>query len=179
MRVEPTSIPGVVTIHPIVRGDERGSFVKTFQRTQFAALGLETMFDEHFFSVSRKGVIRGMHFQEPPAAHAKVVFCVAGSVLDVVVDLRTSSPTYQQHTSIELDDEQWTMLHVPIGCAHGFATLSDHATMAYLTTTEHSPSVDAGIRWDSFGFDWPGGNPIVSERDRGLPTMQSYRSPFA
>ncbi len=178
MHAELTGLPGLLALRPDVRRDERGYFVKTFQRSLFDNLNIDSRFDEHFFSSSHRGVIRGMHFQEPPEAQSKVVFCASGTVLDVVVDLRTDSPTYQKFETFELSDTSWAMLVLPIGCAHGFAAISESATMGYLTSTEHSPAVDAGIRWNSFGFEWPFLDPIISDRDRALPTMESYSSQF-
>jgi dTDP-4-dehydrorhamnose 3,5-epimerase len=178
VKLEATDLDGVFQIHPIVRPDNRGYFVKTFESSSFAEAGLQTNFPEHFFSQSNRNVIRGMHFQMPPSAQDKVVFCVAGEVLDVVVDMRTDSPTYGQNCSFRLTSEDWTALYIPVGFAHGFAATSDSAVMAYLVSTEYNQPTDAGIRWDSIGFDWPVSDPIMSDRDKDLPPFAGFESPF-
>jgi dTDP-4-dehydrorhamnose 3,5-epimerase len=178
MNVRETGLAGCLQIKPPVHRDARGFFVKPFQFSAFEALGLPADFQEVFFSHSRQGVIRGLHFQYPPAAQHKLVYCVAGKVLDVVVDLRRDSPTFGVCESFSLSSEEWTMLMIPVGFAHGFATLSAEAVMAYHVTTEHDPSLDSGIRWDSIGFEWPWPDPILSERDRSLEPLDTFSSPF-
>ena len=141
MKLESTDLEGVFLVHPIVRPDERGSFVKTFQASVFEEAGLQTNFPEHFFSESKKGVVRGLHFQTPPAAQDKLVFCPAGEVMDVVVDVRAGSPTYGQHVSFRLSSEDWTAAYIPVGFAHGFVALSEAAVMAYLVSAEYDARV--------------------------------------
>lgn len=179
MKVVETSLPGCLVLQPRVHEDRRGSFVKTFQRTMFEEAGLPADFPEHFFSRSTRGVVRGLHFQLPPADHDKVVFCVAGKVFDVVVDVRVGSPTYGRFEAFTLDDCDWTALFVPKGFAHGFAATSERAVMAYFVGTEFDPTLDSGIRWDSLPIDWPVDDPIVSEKDRSLPPFEAFRSPWA
>lgn len=179
MKVEPTTIPGCKALYPDVRADVRGRFVKVYQdraRTQLGSTHGPPL--EIYHSTSRQGVIRGMHFQLPPAEHDKLVYCLAGTVTDTVVDLRRGSPTYQQYTTIELSGETGNGICVPVGCAHGFATTSPKATLLYLVTSEHKPELDTGIRWDSAGIDWPIEDPIVSQRDSQLPAMADFDSPF-
>jgi dTDP-4-dehydrorhamnose 3,5-epimerase len=178
VNVTPTGLAGCVRLTPRVVPDDRGLFVKTFQSSVFNSLRLDADWREQFYSRSRRGVIRGLHFQRPPADHAKLVSCVRGRVFDVAVDLRKGSPTYGRAAGVELDDEGWEMLFIPSGFAHGFAALSDDAVMAYLTTSEHDPACDTGIRWDSAGIRWPVDEPIVSERDRALPALDGFDSPF-
>lgn len=178
MNLSSTELRGLYRLVPNVHRDHRGEFVKTFHRTTFARLGLEFGIAEEFFSISHQGVVRGMHFQLPPAAHSKMVFCIKGSVLDVVVDLRRSSPTFGQVHAERLDDENRHALFIPHGLAHGFAALSELAVMYYLTDTVHAPEADAGIRWNSFGFSWPVSVPIVSARDQNLPSLSDFVSPF-
>lgn len=179
MNVEGTRLEGVKKLTPVVRPDDRGFFVKTFHKTSFAEAGIHTDFPEHFFSKSRKNVVRGMHFQTPPHAQAKVVFCVTGSVRDVVLDLRKGSPTYGEHIAEVLSSEDWGALYLPPGFAHGFVALEDDTTMAYLVGAEYAPSNDTGVRWDSFGCDWGLDNPIVSDRDKELTPLSDYDSPFS
>lgn len=178
MRIESTELDGCVRVVPRVVEDQRGMFAKTFQASVFAELGLSAEWREVYYSRSRRGVIRGMHFQLPPADHDKVVVCVRGAVLDVAVDLRRDSPTYGQHACVELDDQSWQMLYLPPGFAHGFASLTDDSVMAYSVSTEYDPERDTGIRWDSAGIAWPFTEPIVSARDAALPTLDEFDSPF-
>ncbi len=178
MTVLPTTLPGVRVLQPRVFSDARGSFVKTYHVDTFRELGIEFAPREEFFSVSARDVVRGMHFQLPPAAHDKLVYCVAGAVLDVVVDLRKDSPTRGQHFTRELSESNREMLFIPIGFAHGFLALADRAVMVYQTSTVHAPTQDAGILWNSFGFHWPVEHPILSARDRQFPALAEFGSPF-
>jgi dTDP-4-dehydrorhamnose 3,5-epimerase len=178
MKVRTTSLAGCLELHPPVHRDERGLFVKPFQRSELARLGLPVDFDELFYSRSQRGVIRGLHFQLPPRAQAKLVYCVTGRVFDVVVDLRKGSPTYGHFETFELDGEDWRMIFVPAGFAHGFAALSDDAVMAYAVTSEYDPELDSGIRWDSVPVDWPWSTPIISSRDDRLEPFSSFSTPF-
>jgi dTDP-4-dehydrorhamnose 3,5-epimerase len=176
--IEPTSLAGCVRVVPRVVGDERGAFVKTFQASVFEALGLATSWREVFYSRSARGVVRGLHFQLPPADQDKLVVCTSGRVLDVVVDLRRDSPTFGDHESVELDDRSWTMLYLPSGFAHGFAALTDDAVMAYSVSAEYAPERDTGIHWASAGIPWPFESPVVSARDAALPALADFDSPF-
>ena len=173
-----TSLEGCFEIQPIVRGDIRGSFVKTFHENSFAELGLETDFKEQYYSTSIKNVLRGMHFQTPPADHVKLVYCILGKVMDVVVDLRKKSSTYGKHQIFYLDSEKGNMAYIPKGLAHGFLTLSEKAVMLYNVTTVYSPENDSGILWNSCGIDWKCDAPILSERDKKHLTLENFDSPF-
>lgn len=133
---------------------------------------------EEFFSTSSKDVLRGMHFQTPPHAHQKLIYCITGRVLDVLLDLRRSSPTYGQSIALELSAANRHVLFVPVGFAHGFLSLEDHSCLVYKTDAVHAPQHDAGIRWDSFGFDWPADSPLISGRDLTHPEFSEFRSPF-
>lgn len=179
MEFEQIGLPGAFILRPRVMADARGSFVKTFHAPTFKARGLRTDWTEEYQSSSGRAVLRGMHFQTPPADHAKLVFCLDGSVLDVVVDLRRGSPTFGEHRSLELRGDEATGLYIPTGCAHGFLSTSDLSTMYYKVTSVHAPDCDAGIAWDSFGFAWPASNPILSDRDRHHPPLDEFVSPFA
>jgi dTDP-4-dehydrorhamnose 3,5-epimerase len=174
----PQHIEGLYLVKPFHYEDARGSFVKTFHQEEFAVHGLETDFKESFYSESVKGVVRGMHFQVPPHEHAKLVFSMAGEVLDIVLDLRKKSATYGQFAAFYLSEKNKDMLYIPPGMAHGFCSLTDKATLFYFTTSVHHKESDLGIRYDSFGFDWPVDNPIVSERDSAFPPLKEFVSPF-
>ncbi|MEO8330913.1 MAG: dTDP-4-dehydrorhamnose 3,5-epimerase [Gallionella sp.] len=178
MRVEQTSIPGCYQLFPQVRKDNRGSFVKIFHQDIFAKHGLVTEFAEEYYSVSHKGVLRGLHFQTPPYEHFKLVYCLAGKVLDAIVDLRTGSPTYKQSAAFELSAQLGNMLYIAPGMAHGFYALTDEVIMQYKVTTVYAPEHDGGIRWDSVGINWPSAAPIISDRDRGFPALADFDSPF-
>jgi dTDP-4-dehydrorhamnose 3,5-epimerase len=178
MKLIPTSLEGCFEVIPFFAEDERGTFVKTFHAERFAELGLPTEWSEEYYSSSRKGVIRGMHFQTPPHDHEKLVYCIQGRVLDVVVDLRRMSPTFGQHIAVELKATGGHGLMIPKGMAHGFLALTADVLMAYKVTTVYAPDHDAGIRWDSFGLDWGVGQPVVSARDRAHPAFADFDPPF-
>lgn len=178
MKIVNQPLPGVMLLEPRTFTDARGRFVKTFHAPDFASLGIAFNPLEEFYSVSHRGVLRGMHFQLPPHDHAKLVYCVRGRVLDVLLDLRRASPDYGRAVSAELSEENCRIFYIPPGIAHGFLALEDHSLMVYKTTSVHAPTHDAGIRWDGFGFDWGAGEKIISERDRGFPALRDFVSPF-
>lgn len=178
MDIEPTEIPGCYLLQARVLGDARGTFVKTFHTPRFEELGLRTDWREEYFSTSTKGVVRGMHFQLPPADHAKMVFCLSGEVLDVVLDLRRGSPAFGKAQGFTLSAENGRGLYLPTGCAHGFLSISDASGMYYKVTSVHSPEHDAGVAWNSFGFDWPIDVPVLSDRDGRHPALNQFDTPF-
>lgn len=178
MNATPTPIPGCLVLHPPVFTDARGRFSKPYHRQQFAGLSLETDFAEQFYSLSHRGVLRGLHFQLPPHDHAKLVYCVSGSVLDAVVDLRLGSPTFGQHAVIELSAARGNAVYIPAGLAHGFLVVSESAALVYNVTTPHEPEADAGIHWRSAGIPWPEREPLTSDRDARLPALGDFDSPF-
>ena len=178
IRFEPTDLPGCLAVFPRSADDARGRFVKFFHAPSFAARGLDHDFAEAFYTTSREGVIRGMHLQVAPRAHAKLVWCLAGRALDVLLDLRRGSPTFGQHITIDLDESVARGVYIPPGIAHGFCATSEPSILAYLVTSAHSPQHDCGVRWDSFGMKWPDRTPIVSRRDAQLPALADFDSPF-
>jgi dTDP-4-dehydrorhamnose 3,5-epimerase len=119
-----------------------------------------------------------MHFQLPPNAHSKIVYCTAGTILDVALDLRAGSPTYAQHISLEISADKGNMLYLPEGFAHGFYSVTE-ATVAYNVGTVYNPESDAGILWSSIGMDWPNANPDLSDRDTTFPSLSDFQSPFS
>jgi len=173
-----TDIAGVYILECFHASDDRGVFVKTFHAPTLHEFGLETHFEESFFSVNHTGVIRGMHFQLPPHNHVKIVYCNQGALNDVVLDLRKDSPTYGKSICVELSDENRYALYIPSGMAHGFETLVDNTIMTYLTSTPHAPSHDAGIRWDSFGHTWKLPAPVLSARDQEFQRFDDFETPF-
>ena len=178
MNVIKTNIPGCFEIHPDVIKDERGTFVKTFHRDIFDKHGLTTDFAEEYYSYSKKGVLRGLHFQLPPHDHIKMVYCVRGRILDAIVDLRKGSPTFGGYALFELSDENAQVLYLGRGIAHGFYALSNEAIVMYKVTTIYAPEHDAGILWNSAGVPWPDNMPILSKRDKSFPPLSQFESPF-
>jgi len=178
MEITPTLLQGVYVIEQDVFKDKRGAFVKMFQRSFFDSHGLECAFCENYYTKSHEDVIRGMHFQTPPHDHAKLVTVIQGTIIDVILDIRRSSPTYGQHIEIELSRENRRSIYIARGLAHGFGTLSDTAIAYYMATTEYAPEHDAGIRYDSFGYRWPITTPIVSDRDLAHPSFDRFITPF-
>ncbi len=178
MKLVPTSLAQTYVVETARFKDERGVFVKTFHEKTFRELGLETSFPEEYYSVSRKKVLRGLHFQVPPHQHTKLVYCVAGSVFDAVLDLREHSHTYGKYETFELDEDSANALYVPPGLAHGFYALSEKAIMLYKVSTAYSPEHDTGILWNSIDIPWPDTDPVISERDRQLAEFDKFVSPF-
>lgn len=158
--------------------DARGVFVKTFHDTNLKASGIDFVLKESYFSLSKKDVIRGMHFQTPPHQHSKIVFCPQGAILDVIVDLRKDSPTFMQHYATELSAENHKAYYIPEGFAHGFKSLTDDAITYYLVSSEYSQPNDTGVRYDSIGFDWGVQEPIISARDLSFIAMREFESVF-
>lgn len=158
--------------------DDRGSFVKTFHATTLAGQGVKFELKESYFSLSKKDVIRGMHFQTPPHQHAKIVFCPQGAILDVIIDLRKGSPTFGQYHAQELSAENHKAYYIPEGFAHGFKSLTDDAITYYLVSSEYSKEHDTGILYNSFGFDWGVEQPVISERDLSFPALGEWESVF-
>jgi dTDP-4-dehydrorhamnose 3,5-epimerase len=165
-------------VHFPVFRDDRGHFVKTIQSSIFQDHGLEGDFRECFYTSSCKDVLRGMHFQVPPNDHAKLLYCTAGAIYDVALDLRIGSPTYGMHEVYELSTSASNAVYLPRGIAHGFCVRDAPAVMVYHVSSEHDPARDAGIRWNSFGAAWPIENPVVSPRDNSFVSFEEFKSPF-
>lgn len=154
------------------RGDERGFFARTFCEKEFAAQGLETRFVQQNTSLSaQKGTLRGMHMQKGADAEVKLIRCLRGTILDVIVDTRPQSPTYKKWEAFELSDQNHRMLYVPRGFAHGFITLTDHVEVTYLVSAFYAPGAEAGIRYDdpAIGIVWPMAPTVISEKDQAWP----------
>ena len=178
MKIIQTEVAGIYIIEQSVFKDRRGAFVKTFQASAFTKMKLECRFTENYYTKSREDVIRGMHFQAPPHDHAKLVTVIQGTVIDVILDIRISSPTYGKYLAIELSRENRKSIYIARGLAHGFGTLSDTAIAYYMATSEYSPTHDMGIRYDSFGYEWPIQMPILSDRDLSFPCFIDFATPF-
>lgn len=171
MHIEDTKIAGLKLIHLNEFKDNRGSFIKTFNNDLFLSNNLDVDFKESYYSISAKNVIRGMHFQIPPADHTKLVYVNSGSIIDVILDIRPQSITYGQFIKLEINDKNPVLVYIPKGCAHGFRSLEDNTMVTYMQTTCYNNACDKGIRYDSFGMDWGIKNPIMSGRDLEFPNF--------
>jgi dTDP-4-dehydrorhamnose 3,5-epimerase len=178
METRETEISGCYEIQPVLVKDDRGVFVKTIHCEEFHSRGLCADWREQYYSTSKKGVLRGLHFQIPPHDHVKLVYCVTGSVQDVVLDLRVGSPTYGKTVMLELSARKGNMIYLTKGLAHGFCTPNELATLVYNVSSFYKPEADKGVRWDSVGVNWPISSPLLSDRDRSFPAFDEFESPF-
>ena len=174
-------LDGLLLIEGASFPDERGFFFESFRADEWAKAGLPPLLQDNL-SRSKKGVVRGMHYQIPPKAIGKLVRCARGRILDAVVDLRKKSPTFGKSAAIELDDTGNRMFWVPPGFAHGFCALSDSADVAYKVTDYWTKEVDRGIRWNdpALGIRWPvaASDAIVTAKDAALPLLADADNPF-
>lgn len=182
MRVSKTALTGVLLIEPELHQDARGSFMELYSRKAFQAIGIDTDFVQDNESVTlRKGTIRGLHYQNNPKAQAKLVRCARGKVLDVVVDLRRGSPTYLEHFTVELSEDNRRMLFIPRGFAHGFLSLTDDVVFNYKVDNDYAPEQARSIRFDDpqLGIDWGIKNPILSQADLNAPGISEVDYSFS
>ena len=182
MEVIKTAIDGLVIIEPKIFKDARGYFFESFSQREFEEKVRPIRFVQDNESMSSYGVIRGLHFQKPPYSQSKLVRCVKGRVLDVVVDIRKGSPTYGQHVAVELSEENHRELFIPRGFAHGFAVLSETAVFQYKCDNFYTPEADCGIsiKDEGLGIDWhiPIENAILSENDLKHACLKEFDTPF-
>lgn len=181
---EPLSIDGLIRVRPKRHTDSRGFFSETYVAARFDAGGVSADFIQDNEARSAGcGVIRGFHFQAPPAAQAKLVRCVTGAIFDVVVDIRRGSPTYGKHLSIELSAENGEQLFIPAGFAHAYCTLTDETLVQYKVDAPYVPETEQGIAWNdhTLNIAWPVNvsDALVSEKDRTLPSFAALETPFA
>jgi dTDP-4-dehydrorhamnose 3,5-epimerase len=172
MNFKETSLKDAFVIELQKREDERGFFARTFCRDEFAAHGLNTEYPQCNMSLSKdKFTLRGFHYQIDGAEEAKVVRCIRGALLDVIIDVRKGSPSYGQHLAVELSAKNYVALYVPEGFAHSFITLEENTEAFYMVSAMYSPGKERGIRWNdpAFGVQWPTDRPIVSEKDANWP----------
>ncbi len=184
MKIEKTTFPGLLIIHPDVYGDGRGWFTESYNQKKYQDLGINVTFiqDNHSYS-AQKGTLRGLHFQTGDYAQSKLVRCVSGRLWDVVVDLRKNSPTYKKYLTIELSTENHLQLFVPKGFAHGFVTLSDHVEIEYKVDAFYSKEHDGGIRYDDpeINIDYSNvleGTPVLSDKDLTLKYLKDQSLDF-
>ena len=178
MTIFETSIEGLYVLHTDNFKDNRGSFMKLFNRDFFAEHGLATDFCEFYYSVNKKNVVRGMHFQTPPADHVKLVYVSKGRILDAVVDIRKDTATYGQVFTCEMAADKGEYLYIPKGLAHGFVSLEDDTIVNYAQTSCYDREHDCGIDSMSVGIDWGVDEPIRSGRDLTFPAFKDFNSPF-
>lgn len=182
MDVIKTAIEGVVIIEPKVFKDSRGYFFESFSQREFEEKVRRINFVQDNESMSSYGVMRGLHFQRPPYAQSKLVHCVKGKVLDVVVDIRKGSPTYGRYVAVELSEDNHRQFFVPRGFAHGFAVLSETAVFQYKCDNFYAPQADGGIsiKDDFLGIDWriPADKALLSEKDTLHACLKDFDSPF-
>ena len=174
------AIPDVVEIERHAFDDERGFNMEAYKESVFREAGLDVRFVQDNVSHSKRGVLRGLHYQRPPYEHGKLVSCLQGEIFDVAVDLRPDSPTFGEWVGRELSARNRRMLFVPAGFAHGFQVLGEEALVSYKLTGEYAPAADAGVRWDDpdIGIEWPLANPVLSAKDRNLPSLEEVRNDF-
>jgi dTDP-4-dehydrorhamnose 3,5-epimerase len=172
MKVSPTSLPDVLLIEPKVFGDERGYFFEVWKQDRYVENGVPGEFVQDNVSRSAKGIIRGLHFQEPNA-QGKLVMVLSGHVFDVAVDIRKGSPSFGQWTSAELSGQNHHQLWIPPGFAHGFCVLSESADFLYKCTALYSPECEQSVRYDdpAIGIEWPVSEPVLSAKDCAAPLL--------
>lgn len=181
MQTETTALPGLLIITPDVFTDERGYFLESFQEKRYQEiLGADTRFVQDNLSCSKRGVLRGLHYQVPPFEQGKLVSVLRGRVLDVAVDIRFGSPTYGQYVAVELSADNHKQFWIPPGFAHGFVALEDDTLFAYKCTNTYSKEHDRGVRWNdpAIGIDWGVTDPIVSEKDGKQPVLADIPREF-
>ena len=175
-----TGFKGLVVIQPTVFEDERGYFYESYNRETYAKLGVDVDFVQDNQSLSNRGVLRGLHFQNPPFEQGKLVRVIKGSVLDVTVDIRKDSPTYGKHFSLELTEKNKTVLYVPPGFAHGFVTLEDSTIFFYKCTKYYNKASEGAVLWNDsdLGINWKLSAPLLSEKDKAASKFSEFNSMF-
>ena len=180
MKVVETKLPGVVLLEPARFGDDRGFFSESWNRQRLAEHGIEIDFVQDNHSMSAQvGTVRGLHFQSPPHAQAKLVRCGRGRLFDVAVDVRKGSPTYGQWVGYELSFDNGLQLLIPAGFLHGFVTREPDTEIIYKCSDHYAPDCDGAVHWDSCGIDWGfDGAPVLSAKDEAAPALTDFDSPF-
>ncbi len=172
MKVHTTALEGILIIDPDVFGDDRGFFLETYNKKKYQEAGINCEFVQDNHSRSIKGVIRGLHYQRYPG-QAKLVRCTKGRIFDVAVDIRKGSKTFGKWIGIELSEENKRQIFIPVGFAHGFATMEDLNDVMYKCSNPYDPKTESGIAWNdrTIGVEWPITDPIISNRDSNNPTL--------
>ena len=180
MKIIKTEIEGLLIIEPRVFEDKRGYFFESWSKDAFENAGLDINFVQDNQSLSSKGVVRGLHFQNPPFAQGKLVRVLKGSVLDVAVDIRKNSPTYGKYLSVHLTEENKTMFWIPPGFAHGFSTLEDNTMFSYKCSGIYNKESEGSLMWNDtdLNIDWQIKNPIISEKDQISELFTNFKTQF-
>ena len=180
MEIIKTPLEGLLVIKPRIFGDDRGYFFESWSKQSFDEVGLDLNFVQDNQSLSGKGVLRGLHFQNPPYAQGKLLRVVKGSVLDIAVDIRKDSPTYGQHFSIELTEKNKTIVWIPPGFAHGFLTLKDNTIFTYKCTGVYNKESEGALLWNDkdLNINWKVNDPLVSEKDLVAGNFKDFVSKF-
>ena len=181
MQIEQTALPGVVILTPARFGDARGFFSESWSRKRLADAGIDIDFVQDNHSVSaRAGTLRGLHFQSPPHAQAKLVRCGRGTLWDVAVDIRAGSPSYGQWVGVDLSAENGRQLLIPAGFLHGFVTRAPDTEIVYKCSDYYAPDCDGSVAWDSVGIDWGLTEaPVLSAKDAAAVPLADFKTPFA
>jgi dTDP-4-dehydrorhamnose 3,5-epimerase len=174
---ESTALPGVVIIEPKVFGDDRGFFMETYKKSDFAAAGMDLPFVQENQSRSVRGTLRGLHLQRAPRAQAKLVRALSGEIFDVAVDVQPDSPTFRRWVAVTLSGDNRRSVFIPPVYAHGFCVISAEAEVVYKTSDEYAPELEWGVRWDDplLAIAWPIASPLLSERDTRWPPLARVR----
>lgn len=180
MEIVETHIKGLLIIKPKVFEDARGYFFESYNESVFKKAGIDAHFKQDNQSLSHTGVLRGLHFQTPPHAQGKLVRVITGAVLDIAVDIRKNSPTYGQHVTLELTEENKTMFYIPHGFAHGFATLRDNTIFSYKCTDVYNKESEGCVLWNdaNLNINWNIKNPLLSDKDLLGTPFDKFESPF-
>ncbi len=173
-KIVKTSIDSCIEMIPNIFNDDRGNIIKTYHYPTFRDIGIDEIFNEDLISISKKGVIRGLHFQKKPFEQSKLVYCISGSILDVAVDIRAESSTYGKYVCFNLDSKKRNMAYIPSGFAHGYEALEDNTVVIYKLSSPYMPAMEGGIKWNSIDIPWRGLNQIISEKDSRLPSFKEY-----
>ena len=174
MEIRELGLGGMLLLSREPHADERGTFEVVWNGAELAAAGIEAEFVQDNLIRTRRGTLRGMHFQTAPHGEDKLIRCLRGAIVDIIIDLRPDSPTYKKFEAFELDDVNKRQLLVPKGFGHGFQTVSDHVEVTYLVTAKYTPSAEGGVRWNdpAFGIKWPLAPTDMSDKDRNWPDFK-------
>jgi dTDP-4-dehydrorhamnose 3,5-epimerase len=171
-----TTLKDAMLIDLEKRGDERGFFARTFCQKEFSARGLDINYTQQNTSSSKyRGTLRGMHFQKSPHAETKLIRCLRGAIVDIIIDIRPNSPSFCKWEAFELNEDNKRMLYVPKGFAHGFQTVSDEVEVTYLVDGFYEPTAEGGVRWNdpAFGIQWPLEPTVMSDKDKAWPDFSA------
>jgi dTDP-4-dehydrorhamnose 3,5-epimerase len=183
LQIEPLDLAGSFVLTPKRFGDSRGFFSETFRASTVMDAGVtEPFVQDNHARTEKTGTLRGLHFQNPPLAQGKLVRCIQGAILDVIVDIRAASPTFGRHVGVELSQDNWRQLFVPVGFAHAYVTLTDHCDVLYKTTQYYAPAAEGGLLWNDpdLAIDWrlPADQIQTNPRDQAWPRLRDLTTPF-